>query len=182
MRWPWQPDPDQPRRQAEALVEAGLKESAAGRFEQAASIFEQAVASVPSLLPARVNLGSAYYQLAQQTHGQVRQVHLEKAREQFGYVLGIDPNHAVAALNLAATLDALGEAAAALAQLQRLSQRHPKRRDVWYNLALALFKAGRIDEARGAAVTELEHHPDHRLAAQLLARLGAADQPSGESA
>lgn len=171
MRWPWQPDPDRSLRQAHQLVEAGLRESQAGRLDRAAATFQQAVDLMPTFLPGRVNLGSALYQLAQQAYGDERREQLERARDQFGYVLGLDPNYAAAALNLAATLDALGEADAAFEQLQRLTQRHPQRRDVWYNLALAHLKAGRIDAARQAAVHELENHPDHRLAAQLLERL-----------
>ncbi len=178
MRWPWQPDPDRPRRQAETLVETSLREAAAGRFERAAAACEQALALVPTLLPARINLGSAHYQMALQAYGEVRLEHLRQARQQFGYVLGLDPHHAAAALNLAATLDALGEPEAAFEQLQRLAQRHPSRRDVWYNLALAHLKAGRPDEARQAVIRELEHHPDHGLAAQLLERVGAAQRRS----
>ncbi|NUQ00765.1 MAG: tetratricopeptide repeat protein [Armatimonadetes bacterium] len=163
------------RRRAERANARGLRLSGAGRLEKAVVAFQEAVDLVPTKLEARVNLGSTYYQLAVRRRDERGRGWLEEAARHFEYVLGLDADHPQAALNLAATRNALGDHDEALRLLEGLTRSRPQQRDVFYNLAVAYLQAKRFADARRAAATELERHPDHQLAAALLDHLRTAE-------
>lgn len=142
-----------------------------GKLEEALVNFERVVEAAPQALEPRINLGAIYFQMAMQRPQGPPRGWLEESARQFRRVLGLVPDNAPAALGLAAALDALGEHAAALAELEKLARARPTHRDVQHNLAIALWRAGRLPEARAAVERELAEHPDHTAAAELLARL-----------
>lgn len=145
-----------------------------GRLPEALVSLERALAADPSRLEPRVNLGSVYYRMAIERAQGPLPGWLDEAAKQYRHVLGIDPDHAEAALGLAAVLNAQGDHAGSLRELERLARARPNHRDVQYNFAIALGHAGRIDEARLALARELEHHPDHAAARELLAKLDSS--------
>lgn len=175
MRWPIRNRPEQARARAEQQNARGLRLVSAGRMREALEAFQGAVSQAPSLLDARINLGSMLYRLAVTARDEHTTERLEEAARHFRYVLGLDSGHAAAALNLAATCNALGEHEESLRLLEGLARSHPQHTDVHYNLAVAYLHAGQPDKAREAALTELEHHGDHAQAARLLAELARED-------
>lgn len=171
MRWPTRDRPERARERAEQQNARGLRLVGAGRLQEALTAFQAAVTQAPSLLDARINLGSMLYRLALTARDEHTTERLEEAARHFRYVLGLDPGHAAAALNLAATCNALGEHDESLRLLEALARSHPQHTDVHYNLAVAYLHAGQPDKARQAVLAELEHHGDHAQAARLLAEL-----------
>lgn len=179
---PWFRDRSQDnRRQAERALQRAIRLHRRERPDQAIEALERAVALAATHLDLRVNVGSLYYQLALTSTGDERTRCLERSSEQFRYVLGLDPNHAAASLNLAAALDALGEHEESLRLLESLARARPQHRDVHYNLAVALGRAGRHEEALEAALAELRLAPDHAQAKALAERLRALLDPDGET-
>jgi tetratricopeptide (TPR) repeat protein len=176
--------------EAKVAYAEGSRAAAAGRFDLAAPAFARAVERIPSWPEARVNLGSACYQLASVQPPEAAKACLEQAVEQFEWVVA-QPQATVpasvsvpAALNLAAALHALGRRDDAIDQLEALARSHPDHRDVHFNLALAYAQAGRVEEAKAAVAAELALDGGHVAALELRGRLegGASEAQEGPAA
>ncbi len=137
-----------------------------GALTEAVRLLRRSLESEPANLEARVNLGVALY----------LQKRYSEALPHFQYVVAIDPDNSNALLNLAACHDALGHTDQALSILQETARRFPTLPDVHYNLALALAKSGRWNDALDELKKELQSNPGHLHALQLLRRLRSRSQ------
>jgi tetratricopeptide (TPR) repeat protein len=160
-----------PRRRAAGAQQYGVQAAAQGRFRRAARLFARAVKLCPDWPEARINLGSAYYQLALHDREELALTWLRAAEAQFRTAHELDPGSPAAVLDLCATLNALGQPDEALTRLRDLAGRHPHHRDLHYNLAVGYLQQGDPSQARRELAHELEHHPDHAAALRMLERL-----------
>ena len=101
--------------------------------------YQQALSIDPLFVPARINLAMLYDQRGQK----------EEAESQFHEILKIEPDlaeiHYSLGLLIAENEDRLDEAVASLETATRLAPENPR---IHYNLAVALQKLGRFDDAQ----------------------------------
>ncbi len=143
---------------ADKLWAQGSQAMEARAYKRALKLMREAMTLEPSRLDGRLNLGAALLYLNQP----------EEAITHFRYVLAIDAQNTMALLNLAAAQDKTGDVDGSVETLQKLVQQRPNWRDAHYNLAVALFKQSKFDEAGDALRKELALNPEHVLARDLL--------------
>jgi tetratricopeptide (TPR) repeat protein len=135
--------------------------------KRALKLMREAMKLEPSRLDGRLNLGAALLFLNQP----------EEAITHFRYVLALDAQNTMALLNLAACLDKIGDLDGSVATLQKLVQQRPAWRDAHYNLAVALYKQDRFDEAGEALQKELKLNPEHSLARDMMNEIHLKPRP-----
>src|ERR1700726_1833566 len=97
-------------RSAEEWFEFGMMcDSNTESLEQAAEAYRKAVEAAPEWVEARINLGTAMYQLGR----------MEEAREHFSIAAKFEPENALAEFNLGCVLEQLGRTAEAIFHLCR---------------------------------------------------------------
>jgi tetratricopeptide (TPR) repeat protein len=127
-----------PSRSAEEWFEFGmLCDTNSESLEQAAQAYRKAVEAAPEWVEARINLGTAMYQLGR----------MEEAREQFSMAVQFEPQNSLAEFNLGCVLEQLGNTEEAIEHLLRAVEMAPSLADAHLNLALAYEKKGQIHEA-----------------------------------
>jgi tetratricopeptide (TPR) repeat protein len=125
-------------RSAEEWFEYGMMcDSKTESLEQAAEAYQKAVAAAPDWVEARINLGTAMYQLGQ----------MEEAYDQFSRAVDLEPDNALAEFNLGCVLEQLGKTAEAIAHLLSSVELAPGLADAHLNLALAYEKNGQPQSA-----------------------------------
>jgi len=120
-------------RSAEEWFELGMMcDSHTESLEQAAQAYRKAVDAAPDWVEARINLGTAMYQLGR----------MEEALEQFLMAVELEPDNALAEFNLGCVFEQLGKTADAILHLSRAVELLPSLADAHLNLALAYEKNG----------------------------------------
>ncbi len=171
MRWRRMEPEARRRRRVEAASRKGLKLAEEGRLDEAVAAFEAAARLAPEVAGIHLNLGSAYYRLAQTRSDSVAAGWLAEAAKRFEQGLALSPDLAAAKLNLAAAYSALGRHDEAVALLESARGTAADQADLLYNLAVAYSRLDRHKVALAAAEEALRRQPDHDLARQLVARL-----------
>jgi len=125
-------------RSAEEWFEFGMMcDSSVESLEDAAEAYSNAVEAAPEWVEARINLGTALYQLGR----------MEKAHEHFSTAAAIEPDNSLAEFNLGCVLEQLGKTAEAIAHLSHAVKLSPSLADGHLNLALAYEKMGQLQDA-----------------------------------
>ncbi|MCL4524506.1 MAG: tetratricopeptide repeat protein [Acidobacteria bacterium] len=136
---------------------------------QAVEAYRRAIELSPGWVEARINLGTAYYQMSD----------LEEARRAFESALEVDEGSATAHFNLGCVLDDLEEYNKAIQHLRRAAEIAPHHADTYFNLALVLEKRGKTGKAREHWATYLRLQPRGPWADYARARLRTASRPPG---
>ena len=149
--------------------EHGVALHQAGDVAGAADSYRRALRADPRHALAYNNLGVALEDLGDRV----------PAREALQRATKLDPSLVRARLNLARWNLRYRDPLASLAVLRELVSFHPTLADAWYEMGLALLGLHRIEDARQAITTAIEHRPDHAEArytlAQVLGTLGDRD-------
>src|SRR5579862_1211118 len=125
-------------RSAEEWFEFGMMcDSNTESLEQAAEAYRKAVEAAPEWVEARINLGTAMYQLGR----------MDDAHEQFSIAVEFEPSNALAEFNLGCVLEHLGRTPQAIAHLCKAVELLPSLADAHLNLALAYEKNGQMQNA-----------------------------------
>jgi tetratricopeptide (TPR) repeat protein len=103
--------------------------------------------------------------------------HLDRAEEDYRKALELDPEHVVARLNLAGTLESQTRASEAVSHYEYLHDRHPDDPRVVLGLTHCYLTLGRTDEARPLLEALLVKYPGESLA---LAERGHLAYQSGQ--
>jgi len=120
-------------RSAEEWFELGMMcDSSSESLEQAAEAYRKAIEAAPEWVEARINHGTALYQLGR----------MVEAREQFSIAVKFEPHNALAEFNLGCVLEQLGKTTEAILHLGRAVELSPTLADAHLNLALAYEKSG----------------------------------------
>jgi tetratricopeptide (TPR) repeat protein len=156
-------------RSAEEWFEFGmLCDSNTESLEQAAEAYRKAVDAAPDWVEARINLGTAMYQLGR----------MEEAREHFFMAAELEPQNALAEFNLGCVLEQLGQTAEAILHLSRAVELAPSLADAHLNLALAFEKNGRAHEALRHLSLYLRYEPNGPWAEFARARIARYRPPN----
>jgi choline-sulfatase len=131
--------------------------AAAGALPRALALLDAIVAAHPDDADALNSLGVVAMRLGRH----------DRAREAFRNVIVLDPTSATAYANLGADALASGEIAAAIPELTRAVDLEPRQYTVLYNLALALDRVGRREEARRAMERFVREVPPERYAREI---------------
>jgi tetratricopeptide (TPR) repeat protein len=149
--------------------EHGVALHQAGDVAAAAESYRRALRVDPRYALAYNNLGVALEDLGDGV----------PAREALQRATVLDATLVRSRLNLARWNMRHRDPMAALAILRELVAFHPTLSDAWHEMGLALLALHRVDEARTAVTTAIEHRPDHAEArytlAQVLGSLGDHD-------
>src|SRR5665213_2902223 len=124
-------------RSAEEWFEFGMlcdSDSDSGSVTEAAKAYQKAVEAAPEWVEARINLGTAMYQLGR----------MEEAYEHFLMAVGFEPENALAEFNLGCVLEQLAKTDEAIVHLSRAVELIPSLADGHLNLALAYEKTGQV--------------------------------------
>jgi tetratricopeptide (TPR) repeat protein len=157
-------------RSAEEWFEMGMaSDTRRETLPQAIEAYRRAIALSPKWTDARINLGTAFYQLSE----------LAEARRAFEGALEADPESATAHFNLGCVFDDLEEYDKAILHLRRAAAIAPQHADTHFNLALVLEKRGHCGKAREHWTTYLRLHPRGPWAEYARARLRAGNRPAG---
>lgn len=125
-------------RSAEEWFEYGmLCDADTESLDQAALAYRKAVDAAPDWVEARINLGTAMYQLGR----------MEEALEQFSIAVEFEPENALAEFNLGCVLEQMGKTPEAIEHLARAVELAPSLADAHLNLALAYEKSGQVHNA-----------------------------------
>jgi tetratricopeptide (TPR) repeat protein len=125
-------------RSAEEWFEYGMMcDSNTESLDQAAVAYKKAVDAAPDWVEARINLGTAMYQLGR----------MEEALEQFSAAVEFEPENALAEFNLGCVLEQMGKTPDAIEHLARAVELAPSLADAHLNLALAYEKTGQVHNA-----------------------------------
>ena len=125
-------------RSAEEWFEFGMMcDSKTESLDQAAQAYRKAVEAAPDWVEARINLGTAMYQLGR----------MEEAHEHFSIAVEFEPENALAEFNLGCVLEQLGRTAEAILHLSSAVELVPSLADAHLNLALAYEKNGEAHNA-----------------------------------
>ncbi len=141
--------------------EHGVALHQAGDVAGAANSYRRALRADPRHALAYNNLGVALEDLGDRV----------PAREALQRATKIDPSLVRARLNLARWNLRYRDPLASLAVLRELVSFHPALADAWHEMGLALLGLHRIEDARQAVTTAIEHRPDHAEARYTLAHV-----------
>lgn len=157
-------------RTAEEWFELGLAtDSRRETLPQAVEAYRRAIELSPGWVDARINLGTAHYQMSE----------LEEARRAFDAALEVDEGSATAHFNLGCVLDDLEEYDKAIHHLRRAAAIAPHHADTHFNLALVLEKREKPGKAREHWTTYLRLQPRGPWAEYARTRLRTANRPPG---
>jgi len=163
-------------RSAEEWFEFGMMcDSDGDSLNQAAEAYRKAVEAAPDWVEARINLGTAMYQLGR----------IAEAREQFSIAVEYEPDSALAEFNLGCVLEQLGKTTEAILHLSRAIDLAPKLADAHLNLALAFEKSGQGQRALWHLTQYVRYEPNGPWAEFARARIAkyrppAPSSPSGK--
>jgi tetratricopeptide (TPR) repeat protein len=125
-------------RSAEEWFEFGmLCDARVESLEDAAQAYQKAVEAAPEWVEARINLGTAMYQMGR----------MSEAYEHFSIAAALEPENALAEFNFGCVLDQMGKTAEAIQHLSRAVELAPSLADGHLNLALAYEKCGQMQNA-----------------------------------
>lgn len=159
-------------RSAEEWFELGMMcDSNVESLEQAVDAYRKAVEAAPEWVEARINLGTAMYQLGR----------MADAREHFLTAVQLEPGNALAEFNLGCVLEQLGETTEAIAHLIRAVELSPVLADAHLNLALAYEKTGKIQSAVRHLSHYVRYEPNGPWAEFARARIAKYRPPSPSS-
>ena len=159
-------------RSAEEWFEFGMMcDSNAESLEQAAQAYRKAVDAAPDWVEARINLGTAMYQLGR----------MEGAHEHFSTAVKLDPENALAEFNLGCVLEQLGMTAEAISHLARAVELLPSLADAHLNLALAYEKNGLAQNALRHLSLYVRYEPNGPWAEFARSRIDKYRPPSPSS-
>ncbi len=136
---------------------------------QAVEAYRRAIELAPKWVDARINLGTALYQMSE----------LDEAKRAFDAALAIDEDSATAHFNVGCVLDDLEEYERAIHHLRRAAAIAPQHADTHFNLALALEKRGKAGKAREHWATYLRLQPRGPWADYARSKLRTAGRPPG---
>lgn len=158
-------------RTAEEWFEMGMAtDSRRETLPQAIDAYLHAIELAPDWVDARINLGTAYYQMSE----------LQEARRAFESALAVDEDSATAHFNVGCVLDDLEEYDKAIEHLRRSTAIAPQHADTHFNLALVLEKRDKPGKAREHWTTYLRLQPRGPWAEYARTRLRrAANHPPG---
>jgi tetratricopeptide (TPR) repeat protein len=138
-------------RSAEQWFEFGMMcDTDDGSVEEAAKAYRKAVEAAPEWVEARINLGTAMYQLGR----------MEEAYEHFLMAVGFEPENALAEFNLGCVLEQLAKTDEAIVHLSRAVELAPSLADGHLNLALAFEKNGKVHEVLRHLSLYIRYEPD----------------------
>lgn len=100
--------------------------------EEAMRLYRRVAELQPRWSEPHVNLGCMFYKAGE----------LEKARQEFGAALGLEPDSVIANFNLGCVLDEMGNAEKAIEHLRRAIEIDPAHADAHFNLASTYEKSG----------------------------------------
>src|ERR1700722_11715200 len=156
-------------RSAEEWFEFGmLCDSNTESLGQAAEAYRKAVDAAPEWVEARINLGTAMYQLGR----------MDEAREHFSAAVDIEPDNPLAEFNLGCVLEQLGMTAEAIVHLSRAIELAPSLADAHLNLALAFEKDGQVHHALRHLSLYLRYEPNGPWAEFARSRIARYRPPS----
>jgi tetratricopeptide (TPR) repeat protein len=159
-------------RSAEEWFEVGMMcDAKVDSIDQAAEAYRKAVDAAPEWVEARINLGTAMYQLGR----------IEEAREHFSIALNFEPENALAEFNLGCVLEQLGKTAEAIMHLSRSIELAPTLADAHLNLALAYEKIGQGQNVLRHLNLYLRYEPNGPWAEFARARIAKYRPPSPSS-
>ena len=158
-------------RSAEEWFEFGmLCDSNTDSLDQAAQAYRKAVEAAPDWVEARINLGTAMYQLGQ----------MDEALEHFSAAVAFEPDNALAEFNLGCVLEQLGKTPEAISHLSRAVELLPSLADAHLNLALAYEKIGQGNNALRHLSLYVRYEPNGPWAEFARSRI-AKYRPPGSS-
>ncbi len=156
-------------RSAEEWFEYGMMcDSNTESLEQAAQAYRKAVDAAPEWVEARINLGTAMYQLGR----------MEEAREHFSMAVEIEPENSLAEFNLGCVLEQLGSTLEAIEHLSRAVELVPSLADAHLNLALAYEKTGQLHNALRHLSLYVRYEPNGPWAEFARARIDKYRPPN----
>ena len=161
-------------RSAEAWFELGMEcDSRPESLGQAAEAYQRAVDASPEWVEARINLGTALYQLKR----------MDDALVQFAKAVELDPRNALAEFNLGCVFEQVGDSGATIEHLHRAIDLAPTLADAHLNLALAYEKRGSIDSSFRHFSLYLRYEPNGAWAEFARSRIARhrATRPSSPS-
>jgi tetratricopeptide (TPR) repeat protein len=159
-------------RSAEEWFEFGMMcDSNTESLDQAAEAYRKAVEAAPEWVEARINLGTAMYQLGR----------MEEAREHFSMAVKFEPRNALAEFNLGCVLEQLGKTGEAILHLSNAVELAPSLADAHLNLALAYEKTGQGQNALRHLSLYLRYEPNGPWAEFARARIAKYRPPSPSS-
>src|ERR1700726_1439589 len=159
-------------RSAEEWFEFGMMcDSNTESLDEAAEAYRKAVEAAPEWVEARINLGTAMYQLGR----------MEEAREHFSIAAKFEPENALAEFNLGCVLEQLGKTAEAILHLVCAVELAPSLADAHLNLALAYEKTGQGQNALRHLSQYVRYEPNGPWAEFARARIAKYRPPSPPS-
>ena len=159
-------------RSAEEWFEFGMMcDADTESLDQAAQAYRKAVDAAPEWVEARINLGTAMYQLG----------HMEEAHEHFLLAVKLEPENALAEFNLGCVLEQLGKTAEAILHLCRAVELVPSLADAHLNLALAYEKNGEVHNALRHLSLYVRYEPNGPWAEFARARIDKYRPPNPTS-
>jgi len=159
-------------RSAEEWFELGMMcDSNTDSLEQAAQAYRKAVEAAPEWVEARINLGTAMYQLGR----------MDDAYEQFSVAVEFEPTNALAEFNLGCVLEHLGRTPEAIAHLCKAVELLPSLADAHLNLALAYEKNGQMQNAVRHLSLYVRYEPNGPWADFARSRIAKYRPPSPTS-
>ncbi len=159
-------------RSAEEWFEFGMMcDSNTETLDQAAEAYRKAVDAAPDWVEARINLGTAMYQLGR----------MDEAREQFSTAVEFEPENPLAEFNLGCVLEQLGMTGEAIVHLARAVELAPSLADAHLNLALAYEKCGQGQNVLRHLSLYVRYEPNGPWAEFARARIAKYRAPSPSS-
>jgi tetratricopeptide (TPR) repeat protein len=159
-------------RSAEEWFEFGMMcDSDAGSLEEAAKAYRKAVEAAPEWVEARINLGTAMYQLGR----------MEEAYEHFLMAVGFEPENALAEFNLGCVLEQMAKTEEAILHLSRAVELLPSLADGHLNLALAYEKYGQTQNVLHHLSLYIRYEPNGPWAEFARSRIEKYRPPSPSS-
>jgi tetratricopeptide (TPR) repeat protein len=159
-------------RSAEEWFEFGMMcDADTESLDQAAQAYRKAVDAAPEWVEARINLGTAMYQLGR----------MEEAHEHFLLAVKLEPENALAEFNLGCVLEQLGKTAEAILHLCRAVELVPSLADAHLNLALAYEKNGEVHNALRHLSLYVRYEPNGPWAEFARARIDKYRPPNPTS-
>ena len=159
-------------RSAEEWFEYGMMcDSNSESLEQAAEAYLKAVEAAPDWVEARINLGTAMYQLGR----------MGEAHEQFSSAVKFEPENALAEFNLGCVLEQMGKTTEAILHLCRAVELAPTLADAHLNLALAYEKSGQGQNVLRHLSLYVRYEPKGPWADFARARIAKYRAPSPSS-
>jgi tetratricopeptide (TPR) repeat protein len=158
-------------RSAEEWFEFGMMcDADTESLSEAANAYRKAVEAAPEWVEARINLGTALYQLGR----------MEEALEQFSMAVEFEPQNALAEFNLGCVYEQFGNTTESIVHLSRSVEIAPSLADAHLNLALAYERTEQSQNALRHLSLYLRYEPNGPWAEFARTRIDKY-RPSGSS-